>query len=351
MPFLITRPVGNNRDNDEDDVFAVKDALARLERFEAEPEPHGYITRDLDTAIRGFQRDNGLREDGMLLPRGETETALSQSLDRQFRDRQARQLEGVRRALGRTPLFGRSVSRLQFTRLGEGDEGDDGDSNGGNGDEGNGNDGGDGGADPAPNPPPPPAPDSEPEPEPEPHPQPDDEDDAPTPPKPPRKPSTPNPEEGDERECSHLELALANARSMAEQRQALLDAQEAKAGPLENELESLEAKISEAENAINETKVGVSGIASISGAIGAAIISRNPLAAIPGGRLGLEGAERVNWLLDQQLAALRKRRDEVLADLEPLRAEISELQLFLNDAKTVVNEAQEALNTCLAASG
>lgn len=70
--------VGNNLENQENDVLAVKNRLHRAGYFDltAEPEPHGYMTRNMDSAIRSYQSANGLRVDGILNPGGETETAL-----------------------------------------------------------------------------------------------------------------------------------------------------------------------------------------------------------------------------------------------------------------------------------
>lgn len=71
---LIEDSVGNNLRNNEDDVFAVKNRLARVGVFDrkAGVEPHGFITREVDDGIKMFQRRNNLREDGLLFPGGET---------------------------------------------------------------------------------------------------------------------------------------------------------------------------------------------------------------------------------------------------------------------------------------
>lgn len=76
---LINRPVGNNMDNDQEDVLAIKFKLNRAGYFdslEQAPEPHGFITKEMDIGIQEFQKDKGLKVDGILLPRGETEKAL-----------------------------------------------------------------------------------------------------------------------------------------------------------------------------------------------------------------------------------------------------------------------------------
>ncbi len=76
---LIKGPVGNNMDNNQEDVLMVKRRLNKAGYFNnlyQRPEPHGFITKEMDMGIRAFQKDKGLKVDGILLPRGETENAL-----------------------------------------------------------------------------------------------------------------------------------------------------------------------------------------------------------------------------------------------------------------------------------
>ena len=69
--------VGNGAKNREDDVKNIKNRLTQIGRMEKEkPEPNGYITKDMDNAIQGFQKDMGLKVDGAMKPRGETEIML-----------------------------------------------------------------------------------------------------------------------------------------------------------------------------------------------------------------------------------------------------------------------------------
>ena len=79
--FTLNDSVGNNLSNEKEDVLAVKYALSGEGLFdtEKEPEPHGYIMRDLDEGIKTFQKQNDLRVDGRLYPNGETEHALNVS--------------------------------------------------------------------------------------------------------------------------------------------------------------------------------------------------------------------------------------------------------------------------------
>ena len=60
--------VGNCRANDHADVRLVKEALRLLGHYDEGLEPHGYIVRELDEAVRGYQRDRGLRCDGWRRP-------------------------------------------------------------------------------------------------------------------------------------------------------------------------------------------------------------------------------------------------------------------------------------------
>lgn len=76
---LIFNPVGNQLVSRTDDVLNVKNALSMLGFFH-EDEPHGIITRELDSSIKNFQREKGLKIDGLMYPGGETETALSQAI-------------------------------------------------------------------------------------------------------------------------------------------------------------------------------------------------------------------------------------------------------------------------------
>ncbi len=75
---LISDTVGNFLVNKDEDVKHIKSKLARLDLFDnkTEPEPHGIITRSMDDAIKVFQKDNGLRVDGYIYPKGDTENAL-----------------------------------------------------------------------------------------------------------------------------------------------------------------------------------------------------------------------------------------------------------------------------------
>lgn len=69
---------GDRRANRSDDIVAVKQRLSRLGFYEPPPEGIGDdIDAGFEIAIRAFQRDNGLQEDGRLEPGGETERNLA----------------------------------------------------------------------------------------------------------------------------------------------------------------------------------------------------------------------------------------------------------------------------------
>ena len=75
---------GNGQPNRPRDILWVKEALRRLGRYNHDGTPHPYIDRPLNDAILSYQRDRGLRRDGVLVPGGETECALCVELARLF---------------------------------------------------------------------------------------------------------------------------------------------------------------------------------------------------------------------------------------------------------------------------
>lgn len=73
--------VGNGRTNHPDDLRWVKEALRLMGRYSG-GENAPYIDRALVQAIEGYQRDCGLRRDGVLEPGGETECTLCVEISR-----------------------------------------------------------------------------------------------------------------------------------------------------------------------------------------------------------------------------------------------------------------------------
>lgn len=76
----IKKPVGNNKENEIDDVIEVKKKFAADGRYD-KPIENGYIERELDTAINRFQEDYDLKQDGFMNPKGETETKLDEVIN------------------------------------------------------------------------------------------------------------------------------------------------------------------------------------------------------------------------------------------------------------------------------
>jgi len=72
-------PVGNNQPSDTEDVKQTRKTLNSLGIDSGDIE-RGYIDRDLDGAIREFQKDMDLKQDGLIKPKGETEKAINNVL-------------------------------------------------------------------------------------------------------------------------------------------------------------------------------------------------------------------------------------------------------------------------------
>ena len=86
MFFGLSNNVGNGLANKEEDVLFVKQGLsdAGFMDISEDPEPHGFMTRHMDDAIKGFQKDNNLRVDGKLFSSGETFTQLNKGISQGF---------------------------------------------------------------------------------------------------------------------------------------------------------------------------------------------------------------------------------------------------------------------------
>ncbi len=79
---FLKNAVGNGLFNDPDDVRVTKRNLSALGFLNEEDEQHGYITRDLDSAVKRFQKNHNLQVDGELYPGGETERSIFQLLEK-----------------------------------------------------------------------------------------------------------------------------------------------------------------------------------------------------------------------------------------------------------------------------
>jgi peptidoglycan hydrolase-like protein with peptidoglycan-binding domain len=72
-------PVGNNLDNNPEDVENLKRNFAAEGRYK-KPVENGYHDQELDNSIFSFQREHNLKVDGRMNPGGETEAALVSKL-------------------------------------------------------------------------------------------------------------------------------------------------------------------------------------------------------------------------------------------------------------------------------
>lgn len=82
---FLKAPVGNNLENRPEDILSTKRKL-RQAGFYDDDNDNEFITRALDTSIRGFQRERGLVEDGRMYPAGETERSLFERITGQLSD-------------------------------------------------------------------------------------------------------------------------------------------------------------------------------------------------------------------------------------------------------------------------
>lgn len=291
--------IGNNRRNEESDVRGIKDSLSALGLFREEPR-HGYITRDMDSAIKTFQRDSGLKIDGIMNPGGETETALR----REIETRQEKEREGLRRLAEKSGLFS--------DRAAEEDE-----------------EGGDNGADI----------------------------DEELPPLPPHKPEPPDSDEDEskqEKECSNYETALANAESMLSQREKALEAVQVQKESLEEQLSDIEQNIETQEAAARSINHSVQGMAVAAGVIGGGLlgfsVGKNPASARAGAHFGgevgevLSGGELIRMTLE--LKKLKSDRDSLEKNMEALQNQADQLGKAVEEAEGLVREAREALQNC-----
>jgi len=116
---LLRGSVGNNFENDEDDVKNLKNNFQSIGRYNTDIE-NGIYDRELDTAITGFQKDNNLKVDGFARPGGETEATLIGEIlnvPKDKSDDERTKVAGVP-ALLAPPLIG-AIGRVAGSRLGQ----------------------------------------------------------------------------------------------------------------------------------------------------------------------------------------------------------------------------------------
>lgn len=69
---LLRGSVGNNMDNDPEDVLNTKRNFAAIGRYK-KPVENGIYDQELDDSIFSHQKENKLKYDGIMKPGGETE--------------------------------------------------------------------------------------------------------------------------------------------------------------------------------------------------------------------------------------------------------------------------------------
>lgn len=84
--------------------------LQSLGRYSDAGERHGFIDKGLDDAIQLFQRNRGLKSDGLLKPNGETEKSISQDL-KQLAAGKPPRTSNIQGAKGRPTTNQRAESR------------------------------------------------------------------------------------------------------------------------------------------------------------------------------------------------------------------------------------------------
>ncbi|MBC7431957.1 MAG: hypothetical protein H7345_07800 [Rubritepida sp.] len=78
----LAAPVGDGQGNAHPDVLWVKQAMRDLGRYHPQREALPIIDMELLAAVRRYQRDRGLRQDGLLRPGGPTECCLRAEAER-----------------------------------------------------------------------------------------------------------------------------------------------------------------------------------------------------------------------------------------------------------------------------
>lgn len=72
---VFEKSIGQNLDNDQDDIINVKTKLETLGYLKDDIKS-GYITKDLNDSILAFQGDRRLKKDGVIQPGGPTEATV-----------------------------------------------------------------------------------------------------------------------------------------------------------------------------------------------------------------------------------------------------------------------------------
>ncbi len=90
-PFRLSSPVGISSSNLRRDVAKVETLMSQTGYLDLDKTdgPTGYYGERLKQSVQNFQKDKGLKKDGLINPRGETMQTLKKqkSLEQQLRDK------------------------------------------------------------------------------------------------------------------------------------------------------------------------------------------------------------------------------------------------------------------------
>ena len=88
-PLSIKKPVGDNLDNEQEDIKTIRVGLQSLghisekdDELDYKGHPLGYITERMDNDIKRFQKNNDLKIDGRINPEGETLVKINQLISK-----------------------------------------------------------------------------------------------------------------------------------------------------------------------------------------------------------------------------------------------------------------------------
>ncbi len=107
---IFYKPIGQNLDNDPNDIINTKIKLEQLGYLKDDIK-NGYITRELNDGIHKFQKDKGLKNDGVIKPGGPTEATLFSDLfgiNKQTPDEDHDRIAGVPLIIKALPHVARS---------------------------------------------------------------------------------------------------------------------------------------------------------------------------------------------------------------------------------------------------
>lgn len=77
----LTTAIGNTLPSAEEDIINTRKVFNRIEEESGGDESFVLFDKKLDTTIRKFQKDNDLKQDGIMQPGGETERAVNKAIN------------------------------------------------------------------------------------------------------------------------------------------------------------------------------------------------------------------------------------------------------------------------------